>query len=429
MVPVGSIVPQVKLDGLIQSVDLSVRDVLASQDDPFAASLYLWHFAEHGLVTVNGDSLSCWGDAWVQRTFVDGALGPRQDDEIAAASLAVVADRCGQRRRVSSVEIEIGLLRVLNGEIQSQMIPLRHPTYAAILLLAAVHRSAEVVTFTHAVERVADAFTDGVLNGYAFGMIFVVRLLQATHQSDRLEVLRSAALQRLLDPHVHYEEQLYLVQGLLSIDDTAALNTIARQQAEQIVESSPVWPSLMLGVEEIRAEGSPDYGIQVSHLYRVTLLDTLLRLRKDARRRFEDAIDARYRGRRIIGMSSFGFSLTILALLWIGLGLLMEPSLAAGAAYWTAKDYQAMSRAGAAAFLAGCATALLLALLSPVVLWTTWSLFVWSSVESDRRIAEVLLGRCKRVVQGWALVVVLAALINLLTGVASESFWYMLLGA
>ena len=91
-------------------------------------------------------------------------------------------------------------------------------------------------------------------------------------------------------------------------------------------------------------------------------------------------------------------------------------------------DYTGMSTRSALIYLAVLIVTPLFLPLAVVILATCWRFLVRSSLESDRRILEVLWRRTKPVLAIWATGLVLAFLVNITTGLLGPALEHIAAG-
>jgi hypothetical protein len=149
------------MDSPFQSVDFAVKHLLDTESDPLALAMYLWVFRVHNLSLNNSDRLVSWGIPWTQRTFISESIGRKKDEQIASAALALAS--LAKTRALSTVEndLRLGVKRALAAELDRRSIPLRHPVYGAMLLLAACQLKVDEPRTASAVEAITASFTKG----------------------------------------------------------------------------------------------------------------------------------------------------------------------------------------------------------------------------------------------------------------------------
>ncbi len=184
----------------------------------------------------------------------------------------------------------------------------------------------------------------------------------------------------------------------------------------------------MVGTEEIPSAGDGQATVGISHLYRATLLDVILRFQRYVELQAKASLEAKHRGRNIVRISAFGFGIILEAVFWLLLAWTMIPSYDAAKRYWLLHEYKAMTPQSALLYLVYVLLAIFLLLFSPVFTWTWWSLHFQTKVESDREIAEILGRSSVKVFLVWLTLIVVAVVIGLFIGVIEPAFQHALGG-
>jgi hypothetical protein len=426
MVPLSVSPPAHRLDQLIQSVDFAIRDLLASEDDPFALAVYLWVMRRHRLSLINGDRLAAWGGQWVRQILIDGAFGRRRDEQIASAAIAAIALE-GTRALVGlEGTMRDRLSAILAVELERRSIPFGRPSYAAPVLLACATFRVDDPRLTAATDATLAAFAATLLGGRLFGVGFAVALAQLVSHRHGHVALDQRVPEILADPQMSYEDRLYLLQGIWLARESAIPREERRAVTEQTLEQSPIWPYLMSGMEDLPPAGDGRAVVVVSHLYRAVLLDIALCRRAETIEQVAILSTERRTARWIIDWSALGFGIALLLGAWLLLGWLARPWIGTMRRYWLLRDYDALSRSAALMSLASGVAVTLLLPLSVAALWILWSLLVREGKQGNQRITQLLGLRLRRVTIWWALAVALAAAINLATGVLGPAFEHLL---
>lgn len=378
-------------------MDLAVRDLLESGADPFALAHYFWVSQKHGVILVNTDRLSAWCVAWVRRVLIEGLIGRRADEEVAAAAL-VAASLTTSVQVADRREIAKRLTEKIGKTTQRSQIPFDSPTYAAALLIAAWSFDLDDPLVTTMTTRVVAAFQAAVPCGRLLGVAFAAELLNHT-EPEACQGLRTHLLMALDDPALGYEGQVYAAQGICQLHRLAggsdSIGDSDLLKVAQVIARAPVWPYLMSGVEEIEPSGDRKLPVIVSHHYRAALCDVVLTLQCETSRRHDAVVDRRLRGRKGTGGFAFVGIIASLSVPWLVIGWLMRPSIDDAGDYWLRMKYDKMDSSSALWFLSGASMVLFLAVWTPGVLIVLWRLLVRSAVESDRRTISVVWLRTK----------------------------------
>jgi hypothetical protein len=428
LVPVNPAVLDDRASTVVQSTDLAIRDLLVSGDDPFALAIYLWTMRLHDLTLVNGDSLSSWGANWVHRILVDRNIGRRQDEEIVSATLTAAALIGTDTVAGELDQFRTAVSAVLVPELDRSLIPFRRLSYAAAFLFAATTIGVDEPRIRQAAQAVGSAFANAVPGGRLFGLDFAIRALRDQQLNGELDALQRAITDALANPRTDYEDKVYLLQALWQVQDPEQPTEGVVRQTNDLLDRSPGWLSIMVALEEVHPAGDGTVAVNLSHLFRAALLDVALQLRSAARSYAEKEIDKRYRGRSFVGLGAFGFSLIVLALPWIALGRWILPLAVPAKEFWLLNQYDALPAALAIEVMAAVLFVSFLGPFTVGMIWTLWPLLVMSRVESDHRIAEMLVRRIRQVLMWWLVIVFLTVTIGFSTGVFAPALQHALSG-
>jgi hypothetical protein len=413
---------------LIRSVDSAIRDLLVSESDPLALACYLWTLRRHDVRLVNSDQLASWGARWSSQVLIDGVVSRRKDEEVTAAALAA-ASLVGTTALQPVVEgVQQSLSQLLGTIIDRQGVPFGRASYGAIVLYGAQAVGVQDRILEASTAAVAAAFQRSLAGGRTFGIGFLAELLSGSDRNSQLEELRAAIESAFNNPSSGYEDQAYLLQAMWSLDAAAIAESELVARTEEVLANSPVWPYLMAGVGDVEPAGDRQTSVTVSHVYRASLLDLVIRSRVRRTNLSQAQFDARYRGSRVIGAAAFGFGCVVLASLWAVLLALMVPVRDAAWQYWVVHDYSKMPSDAALLFLGGMALLLLLLIDSPIAVWTLWQLLVRRAILSDQHMIELLVSRLRWGLVGWFAFLVVAGSVNLATGVLGPGLQHALTG-
>ena len=411
---------------MLQSVDLAIRNLLRETEDPLALATYLWTLQQHKLLSINSDSLVAWGMSWIRRIVIDEKIGRRRDDEVASAALVIISLVETPALDNSKDEIREKFKRLLSAELDRSLVPFRRPSYAAILILAAHLLDIDEPRISDAITEVANAFIESIPGGRLYGLAINAQLILNSLSSDYLKKLEESITLALRDPGISYEDQIYLLQAIWRIKEDEIVNKGVLTITEQSLLKSPVWTYLMHGMEDIPSAGDGKAIINVSHLYRAALLDVVIRFEKQIALERDAVFHSRYRGKRSIGISAFGFYILLLTILWLSLGYLMLPRIKSAKSFWLHNDYNAMSTLSAFLFLLGLLSFTYLVVITPVIVFTLYSTLVRQSIASDKRIRELVWERAWKVSKAWAIVILIAVVINIFAAVILPGIQHLL---
>jgi hypothetical protein len=426
LVSVNPAVVEDRASTVLKSTDLAIRDLLLQEDDPFALAVYLWTMRRHDLTFVNGDGLTSWGATWVHRILIEQKVGRRRDEEIVSAALAAAALIGTDALRGELSEIRAAMRAVVTAELARSPVPFRRLSYAAALLLAATTIGIDEPAMREAAGSIDSACAEAVPGGRLFGLPFAIGILQDQQLTSELEALQRGIVDALANPRTDYEDQIYLLQALWQLHQPHRATDGLIRQTSDLLNRSPGWLYLMAGLEEVAPAGDLAVPVPVSHLFRAALLDVTLQFRAASRASVERGIDTRYRGRRFVGLGAFGFGLIFLATPWFLLLRWVLPIAGSAKDYWLSSQYEALPAGTALGFLAAVLFGSFLAPLTASAVWALWSSLVVSAVESDRRIAELLIRRSGLILKWWLVFVVLAVFIGLGTGILAPELQHAL---
>lgn len=423
MVFISSLDQSQRIERLVQSIDFAIRDLLKTEDDPLALTMYLWILREHKLSLINGDDLARWGTTWIYQVLVEDRVTRRKDEQVTSAALAGAA--LVKTKSLIGIEDQVRekVKQLVSSELDDRAIPYNRPSYGAILLFAASILNVYEPRIGESATEIVSAFIrEAIPGGRVFGVGFAVQLLQQTQSRELLIHVEQSAYSALEDPRTNYEDQLYLLHALWLLHGETDPPKQLIELTEQILLKSPVWPYLMVGTEELPSAGDGQATVGISHLYRSILLDVVLRFQDYANVRTKALLEAKHRGRNIVRICAFGFGIVLEGVFWLLLAWATIPSYDAARRYWLLHEYKVMTSQSALLYLAYVLLAIFLLLFSPVFTLTWWSLLFRAKVDSDRQIAGVLGRSILRIFLIWLTLVVLVVVINFITGVFEPAF-------
>jgi hypothetical protein len=410
---------QQRTDRLLQSIDLALKELMDEDDDPLALALYLWTIRSHKVPLVNSDSLARWGAAWVRRIFIDDNISRRRDEEVTSAALAAAALANTAALEDMENEIRLAVQRHISSELEQYAFPFHQPDYGAILLFAAHKLGADEPRSQNAAQAVLATYKSALPGGRMFGLGMAVETLKETGGSAALPDLSAHVLAALKDPRRDFEEQLYLISALWCCYDHDTLPKEIVEEAEQVVAGSPTWSYFMVGRETLLPAEEALEEVTISHLYRATLLDLVYRLRAISLSQRALRLDARYRGRKVVGFLAFCSLAFIFAGSWIGVIELLMPLVDAGKQYWLLGNHDPKLQISALLFAGGMLVSVFWAGFTFRAIKSLWILLVRKGVESDWRLGEILLQDARKVFRWWVIVLV----ISLFLGVVGNIFF------
>ena len=213
-------VPTERIERILQSADIAIRNLLAKNEDPLALSTYLWILQRNKLSLINGDGLIRWGVAWIHRVFIEGQIGRRKDEEIASACLAVISLVSSRALLDLQDKIRNELALLLATELDQRSIPFRRSNYAVLVLLAACLLDVKETRITNSAAAITNDYIDGIQGGRLYGLVFCVQLLQELHNETLLGELEKSICDALLDLSIGHEDRVYLVNALYQLKNT-----------------------------------------------------------------------------------------------------------------------------------------------------------------------------------------------------------------
>lgn len=401
MVYLNSISFTERNDRLNQSVDFAIRDLLHQQSDPLSLAYYLYVFSKNNFSSINADRVADWGKAWIRKIFVDCEIGKRRDEEIASASLVILSLSDNVFFTLIQDEIITNFGEILSKEIKINKIPFRSLTYSSLLLLAASKLSINNPQLEEIAREVGKKIVDSISGGRNFGLIFGIQLLQNTQDFKTLNTIKTLVLDSLKKTNTSYEDQIYLLQALWSLNPEISSDSTIVDITENILKNSPAWQYLMNGLEDISPAGDGHSIIYLSHLFRATLKDTLTnyQLNKDAHDNAQ--LDARYAVRTGVSWSAFGFFVLIFLIAWSLVFYLTYTYGQNAISYWFLGDYQQVSKTQAIIFLIVFNLIIYLGILTFKMIPLLYNIFIRLQIGSDKRILEYLLPQLKAATILW----------------------------
>lgn len=375
-------------DDIVRSADRAVGRLLRNESDPLALALYLRVMRDHDLVLINGDRLVAWAATWVRRILVDGHIGRRRDMDIASAALAAT----GLHGTDTFASLESGvrerLGRVVSDELDVRPVPFRSAPYGAIVLYAISFFGIKEPRVASVADALTTLYDSAFASGRMFGIGFVIRLLSTLGRVERIKALAERARHALDDPRTGYEDRVYLLEALWAAAPVIGTNGIA-DLSELIVPASPGLLYIDQGVEEVTPAEDDWVAITVSDLYRAELLDVVLHTEKAASARILDRLDERYRGRRVVTVSAFGFYFLIIVMLWVALLVPLIVAWPMAHRYWIDQQFGSLSAWGASLYALDIAVITIAVPCTKSLLTGLWNVLVRSQVESDRRVRDL----------------------------------------
>lgn len=419
-------VPTERIERILQSADIAIRDLLAKNEDPLALSTYLWILQRNKLSLINGDGLIRWGVAWIHRVFIEGQIGRRKDEEIASACLAVISLASSRALLDLQEKIRNELALLLGTELDQRSIPFRRSNYAVLVLLAACLLDVKETRITNSAAAIANAYIDGIQGGRLYGLVFCVQLLQELHNEPLLGELEKSICDALLDLSIGHEDRVYLVNALYQLKNDEDLSEDVHHTIEQIVNQSPTWTYLMVGTENVAPEGDGDTVVSISHLHRATLLDVAAQYHTAAVKRHERQINAKYQQRRGVNLSAFGFYLLLQVAISSILLLILGHNAQDANRYLLLNEYDAMSRESAILYLICLLFTTYFVPISIILTWTLYRMLVKSNAYGDQHIQDILAPRIRRFTKLWLGFIVFTFIAGVVINLISPAIQQML---
>ncbi|MFN8512019.1 MAG: hypothetical protein U0841_05415 [Chloroflexia bacterium] len=417
---------------LLQSVDLAIRDLLTSEEDPYSLAMYLWVLQRHSKVLVNSNRLATWGAAWVRATFVEGISYRRRDEQVASAALIVLALLNTPALDEIEAEVEQSLREILATELNYQTLPFDHPGYGMPILLLAQALHLEEPQLTKSLEetpRLALELLHGNrFLGIGFAVVVTLRLtLNLTMPSPELHALKRRIVELIEDPRTSYEDQVYLAQALCQMPNTVAPIAERTELVQQVISQSPSWNYLMVGLEDVPPASDGHAIVTLSHLLRAMLLDITLWQASNVPRQStkSDVVSPAVRG--VVDWAAFA----LIVLLLTGLAFLVGRAVLPWSAafdFWIRRNYSAMSSSAAILSLIWSLLAALGAMLIVVAIWSFWKFYIRASESRDEGFRKRLYLRLGATAVSWFLVLVIPTLVNLWTGLIGPSLDFLVNG-
>lgn len=412
-------------DQILHASDIAIRDLLNEPVDPMAMATYLWVYIQRKPAITNGDRLVRWGLAWVRRIFLEGRISRRRDEDMASAALVIAS----LIDTPSFLEIKDDVKGRVEGslayELDRCLVPFRQASYGAIFLLAAHMLGISNPKMTEAALAINQIYTESIFTGRSFGFSFSAKLTKALMNKDSVKELAERIELALIDPATSYEDQVYLLQALWELHDDGTSAHLLKK-TEGVVSRVPgrtyqpiqVRDSILVDRESAL---EPD-----SNLYRASLLDITTRYNERSALYAEEKFKAEYSGRRGISLLAFS-SLALSLSLTVGLlGFYIYRGGQDAKRFWLSGEYSAMSSSSALLYLAVVFLASYLLLITPVILWKTFSLLVISNVQSDKKLLDILKPPILKVSLAWLTIVLLGVVVGIATEVLTQGVQHIL---
>jgi hypothetical protein len=410
---------------IYQSADYAVKELLQGGEDPLALASYLSTLQQNNLLSVKSDGLSQWGLLWIQRIFVERQIGERRDEEIASAALLVVA-LDGKQIAGMRDQVRQGIADLLSIELDRSTLPLRRPSYASALLLAAHAVGITDRRIGDAAVAVGRGFQVALPGGRLFGLALCVRLLLETNAREPLESLVKAIRSTIADSRNTYEDNIYLLEALWQLSpDEESLDEVLKT-TQRVLAGSPAWAYLMVGMEDVPAASDGHDVVRLSHLFRSSLLDVTVRYLGASIQKTRALDDERLKGNRGVSILAFGFPCLFFAIIWSFYLYWMIPLTNGGLRFWIQAENAAVSPAQAILFLGGTILFPYLVVISPVIIIKLFQILVRQGIQSDRRVSDALWKPVWKITAVWLTLIVLALIINLASGVLGPRLQYLI---
>jgi hypothetical protein len=358
--------------------------------------------------------------------FIERRIGQRRDEEIASASLAVIALIDSPPFQRIRDEVRSGVDELLSEEISRSLIPFRRPSYGAFFLLAAHLLGVDQPCIWESTKAIAQAYREALSGGRLFGISFCVQLLQESRDQESLNELERPLLRAVTDPRLGFEDHIYACQAVQQLQSESGLNDEMVKLIDEVVSKSPAHMYLMVGMEDMPPAGDEHVPVTVSHLYRASLLDVAIANRERILKQQELQAMASYQGRKLIGWSAFAFPTILLLGAWGGLLYKILPHLRTGARFWLRGDDAAMSFSSALILLGAVVFVLYLTHAGTIIVRTLYSVLIRANVQSDQWIKDKLMPKLWAITKWWAVVIVLGLILGVFQEVISPRFEHWL---
>jgi hypothetical protein len=413
--------PYSEPERLLQSVDTAIRRKLL-EDDPLSLAAYLWVAETHKPPLTNRDRLVAWGYSWIREVFVEQNISRRRDEEIASASLAIIALIQQSQFQTDCEQVRLGFAGLLNEELSSAPIPFRQASYAAFFLLAAQLLGIEHPRLREAAKATSAAFRKSLPGGRLFGVSFCSRLLREVGETQTLDELGKSLQQVIRDPQLGYEDRIYGIQAVHQIYGDAELDEETIHMIDEVVSTSPIYMYLMVGMEDIPPVSDDHTAVKVSHLYRAALFDVAIQNRDRAQKQEEQQKMALYRGRKWIGWSVVLFYALLFLSALAALFYKFRPHMGNSVRFWMRGDETAMPFSFALIVAGEIVLFAYLLHIGIVTISTLHSALVRLNVHSDQWVREQLLPRLWSITKRWAFGVSMSILLGVLVNIISPRF-------
>jgi len=403
---------------ILRSVDSSIKRLLTENNDPLSLSCYLFVLQKHGTISINGDSLVSWGRGWGQRVMIDWQVGSRVDESVASAALAFAVLNASSTANSGTEQGIERLKSIIDSEIQKRQVLYNRQGYAAIILWAAKKLNIQSQSIDIAIDNLVKSFVRTIPTGQAFGLSFLVEVLWDLQDTDSMDLLKPAIGEALSNPENNFEDVGYLSQSLwYLLSDNNAIDCAAKS-SEEILRSSPVWPYLAAGSEDIIVAGNSFNPTSISHLYRAALLDIAESYTGNVERLRLRALQKEYGGSKWINVSAFLLPPIVIGLAVCIVLYFLIPVSQAAHRFWILNEVTAMTKPTAVLYVLGWCIVILLTNALYQIVRTLYPILIQSNLRSDLLIKDTLSPRLwtstRSLAVAFFVIVVIGVLINLI---------------
>lgn len=290
------------------AIDLELKRMLPTSDDPFGRAALLWSFMRHQEQLVNLDGLVAWARSHWRTVLVEGTTGRKRDEAVASALLCAAALRRGGAVGHSELrELRSSAASMLGRELCPGRVPFDQPAYGAAVVLACGVLELDLPGGEETVLAVIGRYVDGGRIARPVGLPLLADALAQGGGVAALQQLSERALELLASADLAYEVRLYLAHTAWIAAEVLGEQEQLRvaPAVEAALEDAPVYSSLETGLNDVDADGPKGEWGRVSRLYLASLHDLATSY---ARRRAELArrqIEAKYQGNRGHGWLAF----------------------------------------------------------------------------------------------------------------------------
>jgi hypothetical protein len=302
---------------VVARIDREIEAVLSGANDPFGAAALLWALARHPVALDHVKALVTWVSDLCWRVLVSREIGPKRDEEIAAAFLGAVAlVRHGALAPEDMGPLRSGVAFLVEQDVQPGVVPFGRPGYASGIVLSCATLGLHIPGGETTIGAILQTYGSGGRVARPLGLGFLAAGLAEIDADASLTHLWEQAYAVLEADSLEPEARLTLVHAAWvaaqALDDAIVLRTVP--VVEEALEELSMQTTMGGGWED---------AMPVSRLYLAALHDLVSGYARRRERLAQQRIEARYQANRSYRWFTF-------------LGVILLPLIMLGAVGWNA---------------------------------------------------------------------------------------------